>query len=44
MWQELLWIGRIRVARGQIDGATAFMAQKVDAWTPMAGSSDSSWR
>ena len=37
MWHDLLWVGRIKVARGQIDEAIAFMAQSVNAWTPMAG-------
>jgi hypothetical protein len=37
MWHDLLWIGRIKVTRGQIDEAIAFMAKGVNAWTPIAG-------
>lgn len=37
MWHDLLWVGRCRVARGEIDGAIAFMTKAVDPWTPMAG-------
>jgi tetratricopeptide (TPR) repeat protein len=37
MWRDLLWIGRIKVAQGQVDEAIAFMANSVNAWTPTAG-------
>jgi hypothetical protein len=37
MWHDLLWIGRIKAAQGQVDVAIAFMANAVNAWTPMAG-------
>ncbi len=37
MWHDLLWVGRCRVARGEIDEAIAFMTKAVDLWTPMAG-------
>lgn len=37
MWHDLLWIGRIKVAQGRVDEAIAFMANAVNAWTPMAG-------
>ena len=37
MWDDLLWIGRIKAARGQVDEAIAFIAGRVDAWTPMTG-------
>jgi hypothetical protein len=36
MWRDLLWVGRVMVARGEIDGAIEFMAKSVDPWTPMA--------
>ena len=37
MWHELLWVGRCRVARGEIDEAIEFMSKAVNPWTPMAG-------
>jgi tetratricopeptide (TPR) repeat protein len=37
MWHDLLWIGRIKVAEDQVDEAIAFMANSVNAWTPLAG-------
>lgn len=37
MWRDLLWVGRVMVARGEIDEAIEFMAKSVDPWTPMAG-------
>jgi tetratricopeptide (TPR) repeat protein len=37
MWHDLLWIGRCKVARGEIDEAIEFMTKAVNAWTPMAG-------
>jgi tetratricopeptide (TPR) repeat protein len=37
MWHELLWVGRCKVARGEIDEAIEFMAKAVNAWTPMSG-------
>ena len=37
MWHDLLWVGRCKVARGEIDEAIEFMSKAVDAWTPMAG-------
>lgn len=37
MWHDLLWVGRCKVARGEIDGAIEFMTKAVNAWTPMAG-------
>lgn len=37
MWHDLLWVGRCKVARGEIDGAIEFMTNAVNAWTPMAG-------
>ena len=37
MWHDLLWVGRGKVARGEIDGAIEFMTNAVNAWTPMAG-------
>jgi hypothetical protein len=37
MWRDLLWVGRVMVARGEIDEAIEFMAKFVDPWTPMAG-------
>jgi tetratricopeptide (TPR) repeat protein len=37
MWRELLWVGRCKVARGEIDEAIEFMAKAVNAWTPRAG-------
>lgn len=37
MWHEQLWVGRCKVARGEIDGAIEFMAKAVNPWTPMAG-------
>ena len=37
MWHDLLWVGRVKVARGEIDEAIEFMAKSVNAWTPMAG-------
>lgn len=37
MWHDLLWVGRCKVARGEIDEAIGFMAKAVNAWTPMAG-------
>lgn len=37
MWRDLLWVGRVMVARGQIDEAIEFMAKSVNPWTPMAG-------
>ena len=37
MWNDLLWVGRCSVARGEIDEAIAFMTKAVNPWTPMAG-------
>ena len=37
MWHDLLWVGRCKVARGEIDEAIEFMKRAVNAWTPMAG-------
>lgn len=37
MWHDLLWVGRCKVARGEIDVAIEFMTKAVNAWTPMAG-------
>lgn len=37
MWHEQLWVGRCKVARGEIDGAIEFMTKAVNPWTPMAG-------
>lgn len=37
MWRELLWVGRCKMARGEIDEAIEFMTKAVDAWTPLAG-------
>jgi len=37
MWHDLLWVGRCKVARGEIDEAIEFMTKAVDAWTPLAG-------
>jgi tetratricopeptide (TPR) repeat protein len=37
MWHDLLWVGRCKVARGEIDEAIEFMTKAVNAWTPMAG-------
>jgi tetratricopeptide (TPR) repeat protein len=37
MWRDLLWVGRVMVARGEIDEAIEFMAKSVNPWTPMAG-------
>jgi hypothetical protein len=37
MWRDLLWVGRVKVARGEIDEAIEFMAKSVNAWTPIAG-------
>ena len=37
MWHDLLWVGRCKVARGEIDGAIEFMTKAVNPWTPMAG-------
>ena len=37
MWRDLLWVGRVKVARGEIDEAIEFMAKSVNPWTPMAG-------
>ncbi len=37
MWRDLLWVGRIGVARGEIDEAIEFMAKSVNSWMPMAG-------
>jgi tetratricopeptide (TPR) repeat protein len=37
MWHDLLWIGRCKVARGEIDEAIEFMTKAVNPWTPMAG-------
>jgi len=37
MWHDLLWVGRCKVARGEIDAAIEFMTKAVNAWTPMAG-------
>ena len=37
MWHDVLWVGRCKVARGEIDEAIEFMTQSVNAWTPMAG-------
>ena len=37
MWRDLLWYGRIKVARGEIDEAIEFMAKAVNPWAPMAG-------
>jgi len=37
MWHDLLWVGRCKVARGEIDKAIEFMTKAANAWTPMAG-------
>ncbi len=37
MWHDLLWVGRCKVARGEIDEAIELMAKAVNPWTPMAG-------
>ncbi len=37
MWRDLLWVGRVKVACGEIDEAIEFMANSVNPWTPMAG-------
>jgi tetratricopeptide (TPR) repeat protein len=37
MWRDLLWVGRCKVARGEIDEAIEFMAKAVNPWMPMAG-------
>lgn len=37
MWHELKWVGRCKVARGEIDEAIEFMSKAVNPWTPMAG-------
>lgn len=37
MWRDLQWVGRVKVARGEIDEAIEFMAKSVNSWTPMAG-------
>jgi len=37
MWRDLLWVGRIMAAHGEIDEAIEFMAKSVNSWTPMAG-------
>ena len=37
MWHDLLWVGRCKVARGEIDEAIEFMTKAVNGWTPMAG-------
>jgi len=37
MWRDLLWVGRVKVARGEIDEAIEFMAKSVGPWTPTAG-------
>jgi len=37
MWHDLLWVGRCKVARDEIDAAIEFMTKAVNAWTPMAG-------
>ena len=37
MWHDLLWVGRCKVASGEIDEAIEFMTKAVNAWTPMAG-------
>lgn len=37
MWHDLLWVGRCKVASGEIDEAIDFMTKAVNAWTPMAG-------
>lgn len=37
MWHDLLWVGRCKVARGEIDEAIEFMSKAVNPWTPMAG-------
>ena len=37
MWHDLLWVGRCKVARDEIDGAIEFMTKAVNPWTPMAG-------
>lgn len=37
MWHDLLWVGRCKVARGEIDEAIAFMEKAVNPWAPMAG-------
>lgn len=37
MWHDLLWVGRCKVARGEIDEAIEFMTKAVNRWTPMAG-------
>jgi len=37
MWHDLLWVGRCKVARGEVDEAIEFMTKAVNAWTPMAG-------
>ncbi len=36
-WHDLLWVGRCKVARGEIDEAIEFMTKAVNPWTPMAG-------
>jgi len=37
MWHDLLWVGRCKVARGEIDEAIEFMTKAVNPWTPKAG-------
>jgi hypothetical protein len=37
MWHDLQWIGRIEIARGNVDGAIAFMDRAVGKWTPRVG-------
>jgi len=36
-WHDLLWVGRCKVVRGEIDAAIEFMTKAVNQWTPMAG-------
>lgn len=37
MWRDVLWVGRCKVACGEIDEAIEFMEGSVNAWTPMGG-------
>ena len=37
MWHDLLWVGRCKMARGEIDEAIALMTKVVNPWTPIAG-------
>ena len=37
MWHDRLWVGRCKVARGEINEAIEFMTKAVNPWTPMAG-------